>query len=88
MQRAIEAIWAADTIAAQIVRLAKEKPGYPRAIPALRRHPLRPDFFHGLSLGAESIVVNGDTIVDLRAMNVGFRRFLMWGYLRRYGQWS
>jgi len=88
MQRAIEALWAADTIAAQIVRLAKEKPGYPRAIPPLRRHPLRPDFFHGLSLGGESLVVHGDKIVDLGVMNVGFRRFLMWGYLRRYGQWS
>lgn len=86
MQRAIECLWAADTIAAQLARLAKEKPGYPRAIPALRRHPLRADFFHGLSLGRESLVVRGDEIVDLGAINVGFRRFLMWGYLRRYGQ--
>jgi NADH dehydrogenase len=87
MQRAIEAMWAADTIAAQITRLAKERADYPRAIPALRRHPLRPDFFHGLSLGRDSLVVHGARIVDLGPLNVLFRRFLMWGYLRRYGQW-
>jgi len=87
MQRAIESLWAADTIAAQIARLAKERADYPRAVPALRRHPLRPDFFHGLSLGRDSLVVHGAHIVDLGPLNVLFRRFLMWGYLRRYGQW-
>jgi NADH dehydrogenase FAD-containing subunit len=87
MQRAIEALWAADTLSANIARLAKEKPGYPRAVPRLRRHTLRPDFFHGLSIGADSLVVRGDTVVDLGPLNVGLRRFLMWGYFRRYGQW-
>ncbi len=87
MQRAIESLWAADTIAAQIARLAKERADYPRAVPALRRHPLRPDFFHGLSIGRDSLVVHGARVLDLGPLNVVFRRFLMWGYLRRYGQW-
>ena len=87
MQRAIESLWAADTIAAQIARLAKERADYPRAVPALRRHPLRPDFFHGLSIGRDSLVVHGAHVLDLGPINVLFRRFLMWGYLRRYGQW-
>ena len=87
MQRAIEGLWAAETIAWQVVRLSREQPGYPRGIPELRRHPLRPDFFHGLSLGSRSPVVYGDWLCDLGSVNIAFRRFLMWGYLCRYGQW-
>lgn len=88
MQRAIECLWAADTIAAQLVRLSREPVGYPRGVPALVTHRLRSDFFHGLSIGADSLVVYGERIVDLGAINIAFRRFLMWGYFRRYGQWS
>jgi NADH dehydrogenase len=88
MQRTIEALWAADTISDNIARLAKEKPGYPRGVPRLRRHGLRPDFFHGLSIGRDSLVVRGDSVLDLGPLNVAFRRFLMWGYFRRYAQWT
>lgn len=88
MQRAIECFWAAETIATQLVRLSREPVDYPRGVPSLVTHRLRPDFFHGLSLGGASLVVYGERIVDLGVVNIAFRRFLMWGYFRRYGQWS
>lgn len=76
MQRAIEAIFAAATIAHNI--LARVRGG------ALRRHRLHRDFPHGVSIGARSLVVYGSLVIGTSRLNIWFRRFLMRQYMRRY----
>jgi NADH:ubiquinone reductase (H+-translocating) len=94
MQRAIEAIFAAETIAANILELARHPPGYPSkgpeqglnpgGVPPLRPHRLWRDFPHGVSLGGRSLVVYGRVVVGWARVNIWFRRFLMRMYMRRY----
>lgn len=76
MQRAIEGIFAAITITANILALVRGKP--------LRRHRLWSDFPHGVSIGARSLVVYGPIVIALAGLNIWFRRFLMRQYMRRY----
>ncbi|MFV8749271.1 NAD(P)/FAD-dependent oxidoreductase [Nannocystaceae bacterium ST9] len=76
MQRAIEGIFAATTIAANIVARVRGR--------ALRRHRLWSDFPHGVSLGARSLVVVGRLVIDAARIDTWFRRFLMRQYMRRY----
>jgi NADH:ubiquinone reductase (H+-translocating) len=84
MQRAIECLWQAWLTADNLTRLAREAPEYPHGVPPLRPHTLREDFPHGVSIGDESLVVYGRLVVDLAAVNIWFRRFLMRQYIRRY----
>jgi NADH dehydrogenase len=76
MQRAIEAIFAAATIADNLLALVRGT--------ALRRHPLWSDFPHGVSIGARSLVVYGPIVIARPLINIWFRRFLMRQYMRRY----
>jgi NADH dehydrogenase len=84
MQRAIECLWQAKTLAKNVLTLAAEEPNYPRGVPPLRPHALRTDFFHGVSLGKESLIVYGKLGPNLRSVSVWFRRWLMEQYLARY----
>ncbi len=85
MQRAIECLWQADLVARNILQLERYTPGgestYP---PPLTPHVLREDFFHGVSVGARSMIVYGRVAIELGAWAVWFRRFLMRQYFRRY----
>jgi NADH dehydrogenase len=76
MQRAIEAIFAASTIAANLVALVRGA--------KLRRHRLWRDFPHGVSIGARSLVVYGPIVIARTRISIWFRRFLMHQYMRRY----
>ncbi|PRP94774.1 NAD(P)/FAD-dependent oxidoreductase [Enhygromyxa salina] len=84
MQRAIEAIFAAKTIAANILTLARHPPDYPDGVPPLEPHPLWSDFPHGVSIGGRSLIVYGRLVFPLAGFNIWFRRFLMRQYMRRY----
>jgi NADH dehydrogenase len=85
MQRAIECIWQAKLLARNISTMAKEPAGYARdGVPPLHPHTLREDFFHGVSIGSRSLLVWGPMAVDLGAMGVWFRRWLMRMYFARY----
>lgn len=84
MQRAIECLWQAKLCARNILTLAAAPPDYPKGLPPLRPHTLRPDFFHGISLGAGSLVVYGHFVLDAARLNTWFRRFLMRQYFARY----
>ena len=84
MQRAIECLWQASVIAQNILTLAAEPQDYPSGVPPLMPHRLRPDFFHGVSLGGRSLVVYGRAMVDVAGVNTWFRRFLMRSYFARY----
>ena len=90
MQRAIEAIWQAKSLARNLVRSARwgrSASGDPAADgerPPLRPHATWRDFAHGVSLGERSLVVWGPLVVDLGAFNVRFRRWLMRQYIARY----
>ncbi|MBZ5713640.1 NAD(P)/FAD-dependent oxidoreductase [Nannocystis pusilla] len=84
MQRAIECLWQAGLTARNLTRLAHEAPDYPHGVPPLRPHTLREDFFHGISLGDESLIVYGRLVLDFAAVNTWFRRFLMRRYFARY----
>ncbi|HLT36942.1 MAG TPA: FAD-dependent oxidoreductase [Enhygromyxa sp.] len=85
MQRAIEGIFAAQTLAANILALGRHPPGYPdEGVPPLRPHRLWTDFPHGVSLGGRSLIVYGRLVVSWARFNVWFRRFLMRMYMRRY----
>lgn len=76
MQRAIEGIFAAKTIAHNLLaRLRGRSP---------RRHRLWRDFPHGVSIGAHSLVVYGSLVLRSAGLNIWFRRFLMRQYMRRY----
>ncbi|MCU0672486.1 MAG: FAD-dependent oxidoreductase [Myxococcota bacterium] len=76
MQRAIECIWQASTVCANLLALERSS--------RLRRHPLREDFFHGVSIGSASLITLGAFAVDLGGFAVWFRRFLMDRYFDRY----
>ncbi len=84
MQRAIECLWQASVLAQNILSLAAEPADYPSGGPPLMPHRLRPDFFHGISLGGRSLVVYGRGMVDVAGVNTWFRRFLMRNYFARY----
>ncbi|NVB39384.1 FAD-dependent oxidoreductase [Pseudenhygromyxa sp. WMMC2535] len=84
MQRAIEGIFAAHTIADNLLRLAGCDPGYAAGVPPLHPHRLWSDFPHGVSAGGESLVVHGGLSLPLSRINTWFRRFLMHMYMRRY----
>jgi NADH dehydrogenase len=76
MQRAIECIWQASTVCTNVLALEAGRPP--------RRHALREDFFHGVSLGAASLITYGALAIDLGGFAVWFRRFLMDRYFDRY----
>lgn len=85
MQRAIESIFAARTLAINILELSRQPPGYEaEGVPPLRPHTLWSDFAHGVSIGGESLVVYGRLVLGFARINTWFRRFLMRMYMRRY----
>jgi len=84
MQRAIESIFAAHTIAANILTLARCPPRYPEGLPPLAPHRLWTDFPHGVSIGGTSLFVYGRLVLALARLNTWFRRFLMRQYMARY----
>lgn len=84
MQRAIEAIWQAKTLAKNIARFARAAEDDAEGPPPLSPHRTWFDFAHGVSLGARSLVVWGRLVLDLGGFNVAFRRWLMRQYIRRY----
>lgn len=84
LQRAIEGIFAGNTIATNILELARCAPEYPEGVPPLDPHPLWSDFPHGVSIGGRSLVVYGRLVFGVSAFNIWFRRFLMRLYMRRY----
>jgi NADH:ubiquinone reductase (H+-translocating) len=89
MQRAIEGIFAAQTLTANILELAQHPVGYPgEGVPPLRPHRLWTDFPHGVSIGGRSLIVVGRVVVGFSRFNIWFRRFLMRMYMRRYRPWS
>jgi NADH:ubiquinone reductase (H+-translocating) len=79
MQRAIECLWQAKTVARNIVIQSKSEAGA-----RMRSHRLRSAFPYGVSIGARSLIVYRRVVVDLGAVAVWFRRFLMRAYFRRY----
>lgn len=84
MQRAIECLWQAQTVVKNIATLAAEPAGYPHGVPPLVPHKLRTDFFHGVSVGAYSMITYGPIALELGPLAVWFRRFLMRQYFARY----
>ncbi len=85
MQRAIEAIFAARTIATNILELCRHPPDYPgEGVPPLWPHRLWSDFPHGVSIGGRSLIVYGRLVLPFARFNIWFRRFLMRMYMRRY----
>lgn len=78
MQRAIECLWQAKVVAANLLALE----GGAQVPP--RRHTLRRDFPYGISIGAASLIVFGRLAIDFRWLGMWFRYFLMYMYLRRY----
>lgn len=85
MQRAIEGIFAAQTLAANILELCRHPPGYPgEGVPPLWPHRLWSDFPHGVSIGGRSLIVVGRWVFSFARFNIWFRRFLMRMYMRRY----
>ena len=85
MQRAIESIFAARTIATNILELNRCTPDYPgEGVPPLQPHPLWTDFAHGVSIGAQSLFVYGPLSLPAAGLNIWFRRFLMRRYMARY----
>ncbi len=83
MQRAIEAIFAAKTLARNVVATLDGEQSVADES-RLRRHPLWTDFPHGVSAGACSLLVYGPIVVPTHRINTWFRRFLMRQYMRRY----
>lgn len=85
MQRAIEGIFAGNTIATNILKLASCPRDYPgEGVPPLTPHTLWSDFPHGVSAGGSSLVVFGPLVFGVSRFNIWFRRFLMRQYMRRY----
>ena len=84
MQRAIEGIFAATTMAENILELARHGDDYPEGVPPLQPHRLWDDFPHGVSAGGESLVVYGRMLARSSRINIWFRRFLMRRYMARY----
>jgi NADH dehydrogenase len=84
MQRAIEGIFASNTIATNLLELARHPPDYSNGIPPLTPHTLWSDFPHGVSIGGRSLIVYGPLVFGAASINIWFRRFLMRQYMRRY----
>jgi NADH dehydrogenase len=76
MQRAIECLWQAQHAARAIGALERGRP--------VPRHGLWRDFLHGISVGRFSIITLGSFAVELGAIAVWFRRFLLRNYILRY----
>lgn len=76
MKRAIEALWGAWTVADNLKRRRRNQ--------TLRAHRLHEDFFHGISIGHQSMVVYGPLHLELGVAGQAFRRFLMNAYAARY----
>jgi NADH:ubiquinone reductase (H+-translocating) len=85
MQRAIECLWQAKVVATSLVTLAGQEAGYPKGVPPLPPHVLRPWFPYGVSLGGRSLVVVDRLRVWAPGVTVWFRRWLMRQYFARYG---
>ena len=77
MQRAIEAIFAAKTLARNLARASTGA--------QLARHRLWTDFPHGVSMGGRALIVYGPLVSRHAGFNIWFRRFLMRRYMARYG---
>jgi NADH:ubiquinone reductase (H+-translocating) len=84
MPRAIEAIWQAKVVAANVLTLLAERDGFPDGVPPLRPHRLRETFFYGLSVGARSYVAWLGRLLGIPGVNHRFRRWLMAKYFERY----
>lgn len=84
MQRAIECLWQAKSLAKNLVRLAGHEASYPDGFPPLMPHTLREDFPYGVSLGHKSLVVYRGLRMHVPGLTVWFRRFLMRQYFARY----
>ncbi len=84
MQRAIECIWQAKTVAKNILQLAGAAADYPEGPPPLSPHVLRETFFYGVSVGAKSYVVYRGLRVHVPVITPWFRRWLMRQYFARY----
>jgi NADH dehydrogenase len=88
MQRAIECIWQAKTVAINVLKLAAVAADDPDGPPPLRPHRLRRRFFYGVSAGAKSYVVYGGLRVHVPTVTPWFRRWLMRQYFARYAPLS
>lgn len=84
MQRAIECLWQAKVVARNLLALLRQPAGDSQGWPSLRPHRLRRDFFYGVSLGRDSLVVYGRHALNVRGVNHAFRRWLMRQYFARY----
>lgn len=84
MQRAIEALWQAKVVAKNVWTLLRNASDGPREALPLRPHRLRRDFFYGVSVGRDSLVVYQGISVNVRGINHAFRRWLMRRYFTRY----
>lgn len=84
MQRAIECLWQAKVVAKNLVKLLKEKKGYPEGLPPLVPHTLRESFPYGVSIGGKSLLVLGGVATHIPGVTHSFRRFLMRQYFARY----
>ncbi|MCA9694405.1 MAG: hypothetical protein KC636_32815, partial [Myxococcales bacterium] len=84
MQRAIECLWQAELVARSVALLAAAPEGFPSGVPPLPPHRLREDFFHGVSVGARSMIVRGPLAIELGGLAIWFRRFLMRQYFALY----
>lgn len=85
MQRAIECIWQGKVLARNVETVLAWSEGEAHhSQPSLVRHRLVRDFPYGISLGAHSLVLYGHLVINLRALGVAFRRFLMRRYFARY----
>jgi NADH dehydrogenase FAD-containing subunit len=83
-QRAIEAIFQAQVVARNALRLLDEPVGYGHGVPPLEPHRPWQDFPHGVSLGQRSLVAYGGLVIDRPWFGVWFRRFLQRRYFARY----
>lgn len=86
LQRAIECIWQGKVLARNVeaVLAASKRNAAGRSESQLVAHRLVRDFPYGISIGVHSLVLYGRLVVDLRALGVAFRRFLMRLYFARY----
>jgi NADH:ubiquinone reductase (H+-translocating) len=86
--RAIECIWQGKVLARNVAIFlsATRRSLSPEAGSNVNlvRHTLVRDFPYGISLGRHSLVMYGRCIINLRAVGVAFRRWLMRRYMARY----
>jgi NADH dehydrogenase len=85
MQRAIECIWQGGLLARNVEAFLNVPTIDGRtAAPRFSYHTLVRDFPYGISIGPHSLVTYGSWVVNLRALGVAFRRWLMRRYFARY----